>query len=108
MISRKNVRVVHPPGGSDRWGSDPRPDLQEDSADWAKLLTRTFAYDSGKPDGLFAALHYLRCAHDCVIDFSGPSLRVANPQDNEYQRIREQVLLPRVTLIRNLLAELTP
>lgn len=39
---------------------DPRPDLA-DSALWSDLLRRAYALDGDEPEGLFGALHGLRC-----------------------------------------------
>lgn len=41
--------------------SDPRPDLESDSAIWRRLLAAALALDGELPDGVFARLHCCRC-----------------------------------------------
>ena len=42
--------------------ADPRLDLEGDGALWRNLLTTAFLLDGEEPDGLYGALHGLRCS----------------------------------------------
>ncbi len=40
---------------------EPRPDLEEDTNLWSRLLVAAWAVDGELSDGLFGALHGMRC-----------------------------------------------
>jgi hypothetical protein len=43
------------------WTTDPRNDMTCDTILWTDLLSRAYDHDADDPNGLFGALHGLRC-----------------------------------------------
>jgi hypothetical protein len=50
---------------------DPRPDLTADSRDWQALLELAFLLDGEEADGLFGALHGVRCCGAQLVSAAG-------------------------------------
>ena len=50
---------------------DPRPDLTADSPAWQALLELAFLLDGEAPDGLFGALHGVRCCGARLVPADG-------------------------------------
>lgn len=77
------------------WLKDPRTDLEDDSKMWRQILMGAWGIDGGKVDGLFGALHGLRCL-GCRLEFNGTGkLRlVAGDLGDEYKILRDRYLVP--------------
>jgi len=74
---------------------DPRPDLTEDSAWWTRLLTVAYARDGTDPQGLFGALHGLRCCGARLARCSAGLRLVSGEMDAvEYAQDRARWLVP--------------
>ena len=86
------------------WSADPRPDLHVDSAMWATILTKAFAVDGHDPDGLFGALHGLRCLGAGLSESEEGWRIVPGEIGNEYRALCAQHLVRHAPLLRSLLA----
>ncbi len=64
-------------------GSDPRPDLAEDSAAWERLLTTAACSEAAycDPCGLYAALNGLRCCGGRLVHDGDRWLILQRPPD---------------------------
>lgn len=89
---------------------NPRPDLIEDVELWARLLLKAYPIDGAKSDGLFAALHGMRCA-GARLRLGQTTAILSSPEDfgqDEWAEWKAKYLEPhRETLLR-LLKELMP
>lgn len=89
---------------------NPRPDLIEDVDLWARLLLKAYPIDGSKSDGLFAALHGMRCA-GARLRLGQTTAILSSPEDfgqDEWACWKQEHLEPhRETLLR-LLKELMP
>ena len=86
-------------------GGDPRPDLAEDSAQWAALLSAAYELDGEDPTGVWAALHVVRCLGAAIRVQRGKWRLEAGPDyDGDWQADRARYLLPRTATIKRLLA----
>jgi hypothetical protein len=85
-------------------GEDPRPDLVEDSARWAALLSAAYELDGEDPTGTWAALHVVRCLGAAIRVQRGKWRLEAGPDyDGDWQADRARYLLPRTATIKRLL-----
>ena len=105
------VNMAHPDRTLDwerkQWTADPRGADLEDSELWNSLLARAYAIDADDPNGLFGALHGLRCCGAAlVVDRRGVRL-VKGELGDEYALLRKQYLMPHRDRLRRLLQELT-
>jgi len=73
---------------------DPRPDLEEDSALWERLLRMAYPVDGSSVRGLFWNLHGCRCGGARLVSRDG-KLRI-DPGEwaDEYPGIRQRYLEP--------------
>ena len=86
--------------------ADPRwHDLPEDAHLWLGLLATAYEHDGDAADGLFGAIHGLRCL-GARLHRTRAGLRIAPGElsRNEYARLREMYLLPHAGILRRLLA----
>lgn len=92
------------PGGSPPLGTDPRPDLPEDSAPWSDLLVLACAVDAGNVDGLLGPLLGLRClgARLDVVP-QGARLLPGEMGSGEYAALRQEWLVPRQRTLTSVL-----
>lgn len=90
----------------ERWTTDPRSDIDADTAPWSLLLGIAFDADGDDPRGVFGVLHGLRCVGvGLERDERGRWKLVAGEAD-DYDEIRETWLLPRRREIGELLRRL--
>lgn len=83
---------------------DPRPDLLDDSARWCRLLREAWHHDHDKADGLFGALHGLRCLGATLISASvGVRLVRGAIDEEEYADLRQRYLVPHGAQLNGLL-----
>ncbi len=89
---------------ADRWLADPRRDLA-DGALFARLLADGYALDGADPQGIFGALHGLRCCGArLALDFGRARVVAGEMGRDEYAADRARWLLPRADELRRLLA----
>ncbi|HUY09741.1 MAG TPA: hypothetical protein VMW80_09905 [Candidatus Dormibacteraeota bacterium] len=98
-------------------GEDPRPDLENDSADWSRLLALASG-DQGDPSGVYGRLLALRaCGGQLawngsrwrMVPLIDPTEQVSVWHDGEsWEADRARYLLPRAREIAALLAQLPP
>ena len=81
---------------------NPRPDLGEDSELWARLLLKAYVIDSGNREGLFWALHGMRCVGARLrLGKSTAIMEAGQVAAPEYEAWKRQYLEPhRETLLR--------
>lgn len=104
LLSRK-AEVMAALAERERFTADPRPDLADDSALWAQLLTLAYDRDGERSDGLFAALHYARSWWDARLLPEGNGYRlVAEDHDGEYASFRQSHLMPHREVLAAFLA----
>jgi len=92
---------------------DPRPDLTADSPAWQALLELAFLLDGEAPDGLFGALHGVRCCSARLIPAdgtrpSGAGYRIAPGDDylgsaQAWATDRERWLVPAADVLTPML-----
>ena len=86
--------------------ADPRwHDLPEDTHLWLGLLAAAYEYDGNAANGLFGAIHGLRCL-GARLHRTRSGLRLAPGELSriEYARLRELYLVPHAGILRRLLA----
>lgn len=95
------------PGGVEHGAAvaDPRRlDLPEDTDLWLELLARAHALDGDASQGLFGALHGLRCCGARLRSTrTGMRLSPGEMTRGEYRVLREQYLVPHTGMLRQLL-----
>lgn len=85
-------------------GEDPRPDLVEDSARWAALLSAAYELDGEDPTGTWAALHVVRCLGAAIVVQDGKwRIEPGDYDPREWAADRARYLLPRTATIKRLL-----
>jgi hypothetical protein len=86
--------------------ADPRQvDLPEDTESWLGLLTRAHALDGDEPQGLFGALHGLRCCGSRLhTTRGGMRLGPGEMSRDQYRVLRDEYLVPHAGELRRLLA----
>ena len=101
------------------YADDPRPDITDDHALWNDLLTRAEAIDGRSPDGLFGALHGLRCLGARLVPVPTGGVRLERGEipeeakaiedgkivDRGYKGLRKKWLLPHAEALMKLLSE---
>jgi hypothetical protein len=88
----------------ERFAADPRPDLANDSARWARLLALAYDRDGEDPRGLFGALHGLRCCGAGLAPADDGARLVAGEMPaEEYAAGREAWLVPHAAALTALL-----
>ncbi len=86
-------------------GEDPRPDLVEDSARWAALLSAAYELDGEDTTGTWAALHVVRCLGAAIAIQRGKwRIEPGDYEPGEWAADRARYLAPRTAIIRRLLA----
>ncbi len=86
---------------------NPRPDLAEDAELWARLLLKAWPIDNADPDGLFWALHGLRCLGAQLVMLQGTAkLQPGEIPAEQYAADRARYLVPHAAELRRLLAEI--
>ncbi len=95
-----------PDANRERWTADPRPDLAADSQLWRDLLALAYERDGHVPDGLFGALHGLRCCGAGLVAIDSQIHLVAGEMGSEYSSHRERYLLPHKDTLIPLLRKL--
>ncbi len=76
-------------------GDDPRPDLVEDSAQWAALLSAAYELDGEDPTGVWAALHVVRClARRSAYSAASGGWRLAPTMTATGKRIERAICYP--------------
>lgn len=96
------------PADADAWMDmitrDPRPDLAEDSNNWERLLPCAYGLDGRESNGVFGALHGIRClgARLVVIGDQAHLMRGEIPEA-EYSELRERWLRPLHAKVQQLL-----
>lgn len=91
----------------ERWTTDPRPDLAEDSALWSRLLTMAYDRDVEDPDGLFGVLHGFRGYGAGLVVAEGRVCLVAGEMGDAYAAQRREWLVPHAFALTKLLADIT-
>jgi len=81
---------------------DPRPDLTDDSQTWHELLMAARAIDGAEPEGLYGALHGMRCLGCRIAVVNGRAkLFRGEIAEDEYAALRDRWLRPHhETLVR--------
>jgi hypothetical protein len=89
MLAKRDLRWI------ERIALDPRPDLVEDTNQWSRLLPVAYGLDGTDPNGVFGALHGLRCLGARLVVIGGQArlLRGEIPEI-EYLQIRDRWLRP--------------
>jgi hypothetical protein len=96
-----------PPERAEEQGWDPRPDLTGDSELWARLLAMAYDLDGDSPDGLFGALHGLRCMGAGLVVIGGKAKLVHGEMPQmDYDADRTTYLLQHQTALIELLSRL--
>lgn len=89
------------------WREDPRPELADDSALWVELLGLAYDVDGDRSDGLFGALHGLRCLGAGLAVGNGRVKLVHGEMDpGEYDGDREHYLVPHTARLVELLGQM--
>jgi len=103
-LAQQGGLVLTPP---DLVDTDPRPDLAGDHESWTRVLNQAARRDRDKPRGVFAALFYVRgCgARLAVHGTMGWRIERGEMTPDEWAQSRAEVLLPRWSAIRQVLAE---
>ncbi len=97
------------PAGSPPPGTDPRPDLPEDSSRWSDVLILAYAVDAGDVDGLFGPLLGFRCLGARLETTArGGRLLAGEIEPEEYAATREEWLVPRQRVLASVLRCLRP
>jgi len=87
---------------------DPRPELEADSATWAKLLTLAYELDESDMDGAYGALLGIRCMGAQIGQVNGKQGLVPGEiPESEWLAIRKRYLLPNTAKIMELLGRLS-
>jgi hypothetical protein len=87
---------------------DARPDLADDATHWRQLLRGAYALDGNRSDGLFGALHGLRCSGARLSVARGhPRLLPGEIESSAYRDWRERWLMPHREALTLLLGQLT-
>ena len=91
----------------DQLDPDPRPDLAADHDSWTLVLKQAARQDRDKPRGVFAALFHVRgCGARLAVQGSGGwRIERGEMSQGEWAQSRTEVLLPRWSSIRRVLAE---
>ena len=89
----------------EQWAADPRPDITADSAWWERLLGMAYDQDGDDPDGLFGALHGLRCGGAKLLPVPPDKTRLSRGEwdADEYAQLRDHWLLARGARLTDLL-----
>ena len=100
------------------WVYDPRPDLTADTRVWQALLELAFLLDGEAPDGLFGALHGVRCCGARLVPSDGtglsaPGYRMAPGDDylggaRAWDTDRQRWLVPAADVLTPMLRGLRP
>ncbi|HEX6506297.1 MAG TPA: hypothetical protein VF221_01575 [Chloroflexota bacterium] len=92
------------------WQADPRWfDLPEDSHLWLDLLAAAYALDGDRSDGLFGALHGMRCLGARLQSTRlGLRLQPGELSRRDYAALRERYLVPHAVPLRQLLTLVVP
>lgn len=91
---------------------DPREDLEDDALEWGRLLRLAYERDGHDPQGLFMALHGLRCLgarlrwQDGVRGRYLALQRGAELEAAEYAAARQRYLAPHAETIKALFAQI--
>ncbi len=96
------------PADADAWMDmitrDPRPDLAEDSNNWERLLPCAYGLDGREPNGVFGALHGIRCLGARLVVIGGQArLMRGDIPEYEWQELRARWLVPRHEKLQRLL-----
>lgn len=105
------VAVVSATPSRDDMATDPRPELTRDTPRWRRLLAVAFLVDGDHPEGLFGALHGLRClgARLVASGSTEQGCRLLPPEGydtRQWQADRQCWLLPHEEILMPLLAGL--
>lgn len=105
---RRHKEAVTAELARERWAADPRPDLG-DSPLWTRLLPLAYARDGADPNGLFGALHGLRCCGArLIVDDGRLRLTRGEMDPAEYAADRARYLVPHSDALRALLVSAAP
>jgi hypothetical protein len=88
--------------------SDPRPDLVSDHSLWDELLAGAARLDSDDPNGVFGALHGIRCCGARLVprNTAGWKLERGEMSPTEWRENREKWLMPHRMKITHMLDRL--